>query len=304
MRYVRWNDNQAANTEAMMFSADVGNRRTLEKIDDLLVMMRVGQPFMTRLDEVQRKRSAVSGEGLAHHPACMSAQAHYILPQAIARFLKKIPDTRLEFFQGSRQNIFAQVDAGHADIAIGGDCGVNVHVAMLNCGTLHYSIIMRPSHALFKKAKPSLRDVTAYPIITHMFEPDGQWKLIDAFRKKGLNPNIVFRAADAEIAKAYVELGIGIAILAKISFDKNRDHTHHLGRIVGQLRRWPMRNAPAHAERDRERDARRHGFRNQTDSCVNDAHRIVYRPPWVSRLYYRLAHAHSSATAEYPDFLP
>ncbi len=156
--------------------------------------------------------------------ACTSTQARYVLPRTIDRFLKKFPDTQMEFFQGSRQDIFAKVDAGDADIAIGGDRGVNVqNVAMLDYGTLHYCIVMRPGHALLDKAKPLLRDVTAYPIITHMFEPDGKWKLIDVFRKKGLSPNIVFRAADAEIAKAYVELGIGIAILAKISFDKQRD---------------------------------------------------------------------------------
>jgi LysR family cys regulon transcriptional activator len=156
--------------------------------------------------------------------ACTSTQARYVLPRTIDRFIKRFPNTRLEFFQGSRLEIFAKVDGGEAVIAIGGDRGVAVHnVVMLNYGTLHYCIVARRDHPLLHKAKPTLREVAAYPIITHMFEPDGQWKLVDVFRKRGLTPNIAFRAADADIAKAYVELGIGIAILAKISFDKRRD---------------------------------------------------------------------------------
>jgi LysR family cys regulon transcriptional activator len=156
--------------------------------------------------------------------ACTSTQARYVLPSAIDRFMKKYPNARLEFFQGGRQQIFAKVDAGDADVAIGGDRGVSVHnVAMLPYGTLHYCIVTKPDHALQRKPRPTLREVASYPIITHMFEPDGQWKLIDVFEKKGLTPNIVFRTADADIAKAYVELGIGIAILASISFEKKRD---------------------------------------------------------------------------------
>jgi LysR family cys regulon transcriptional activator len=156
--------------------------------------------------------------------ACTATQARYVLPRTIDRFIKKYPDTRLEFFQGDRQQIFAKVDAGEADIAIGGDRGVSVtNVAMLHYDTLHYVIAAPPGHAILETERPTLRQIASHPIITHMFEPDGQWKLIDVFKRKGLTPKIAFRAADAEIAKAYVELGVGIAILASSSFEKKRD---------------------------------------------------------------------------------
>jgi LysR family cys regulon transcriptional activator len=156
--------------------------------------------------------------------ACTLAQARYVLPNVINRFMKRYPKARLEFFQGPRQEVFARVEAGDADIGIGGDRGVSSrNVTMLNYGTLHYKIVAKPDHPLLRIAKPTLRDVASYPIITHMFEPDGQWKLNDPFKKSGLTPNIVFRAADAEVSKAYVELGIGIAVLSSTSFEKKRD---------------------------------------------------------------------------------
>jgi LysR family cys regulon transcriptional activator len=156
--------------------------------------------------------------------ACTLVQSRYVLPSVIDCFMKRYPNARLEFFQGPRQQVFAKVEAGDADIGIGGDRGVLVHnVSMLNYGTLHYTIVAKPGHPLLRIQKPTLRDVASCPIITHMFEPDGQWKLIDVFKKEGLNPNIVFRAADADVSKAYAELGIGIAVLSSVSFDKKRD---------------------------------------------------------------------------------
>lgn len=156
--------------------------------------------------------------------ACTLVQARYVLPNTIDRFMKKYPNIRLEFFQGPRQDVFAKVEVGDADIAIGGQRGVATKsVAMLRYSALNHSIVAKRGHPLLRIAKPTLRDVVAYPIITHMFEPDGEWKLNNVFQDKGLRPNIVFRANDADITKAYAELGVGIAIMATVSFVRKKD---------------------------------------------------------------------------------
>jgi LysR family cys regulon transcriptional activator len=46
---------------------------------------------------------------------------------------------------------------------------------------------------------------------------------MEAFRKAGIKPKISLNAVDADICKTYVELGIGIAILADITVDPVRD---------------------------------------------------------------------------------
>jgi LysR family cys regulon transcriptional activator len=46
-----------------------------------------------------------------------------------------------------------------------------------------------------------------------------------AFEAKGLNPNVVLTALDADVIKTYVELGLGIGILAKMAFNPARDRT-------------------------------------------------------------------------------
>ena len=156
--------------------------------------------------------------------AAVQTQALYVLPGVVAAFAKRFPTVRLEFWQGNRQDVFRKVDVGEADLGLGTDSGRQFeNVTLMQYGVLDHSIVAPPDHPIFKRRKPTLRDVTKYPIITHAFDADRRWKLADIFEEQGLSPNIVFRATDASVCKAYVQLGIGIAILASVAFDKTKD---------------------------------------------------------------------------------
>ena len=49
--------------------------------------------------------------------------------------------------------------------------------------------------------------------------------MADAFAAAGLQPDIVLSAMDADVIKTYVELGMGVGIVASIAFDAERDRT-------------------------------------------------------------------------------
>ena len=44
-----------------------------------------------------------------------------------------------------------------------------------------------------------------------------------AFEVRSLNPHVVLTAQDSDVIKTYVELGLGVGILAKMAFDAKRD---------------------------------------------------------------------------------
>ena len=44
-----------------------------------------------------------------------------------------------------------------------------------------------------------------------------------AFENRGLKPHVVLSAQDSDVIKTYVELGLGVGILAKMAFDAKRD---------------------------------------------------------------------------------
>ena len=69
----------------------------------------------------------------------------------------------------------------------------------------------------------TLEDIAKHPIVTYVFGFTGRSKLDEAFVEKGLMPKVVFTAADADVIKTYVRLGLGIGIVARMAYDKEVD---------------------------------------------------------------------------------
>jgi len=69
----------------------------------------------------------------------------------------------------------------------------------------------------------TLEALAEYPIVTYVFGFTGRSKLDDAFVDKGLEPKVVFTAADADVIKTYVRLGMGVGIIAHMAVDPVED---------------------------------------------------------------------------------
>ncbi len=51
----------------------------------------------------------------------------------------------------------------------------------------------------------------------------GRTRIDDAFARAGVVPDIAISALDADVIKSYVELGLGVGIIAAMAFDMERD---------------------------------------------------------------------------------
>src|SRR4029453_11588997 len=99
-------------------------------------------------------------------------------------------------------------------------------------------VIVPHGHALVSEAAQgqvmSLQRLAAFPIITYEAGYTGRAHIDEAFRRHGLEPHLVLTAMDADVIKTYVELGLGVGIVASIAFDEERDqnlraiHAGHL----------------------------------------------------------------------------
>jgi len=69
----------------------------------------------------------------------------------------------------------------------------------------------------------TLEKLAEYPIVTYDFAFANRSLVEKAFENRGLQPNVVLTALDSDVIKTYVELGLGIGILAKMAFDPKRD---------------------------------------------------------------------------------
>lgn len=150
--------------------------------------------------------------------------ARYVLPKIIEKFIRKYPGIRLGLRQGNPEQICELLDAGEVDISVGPD---TVHefpsLAAIPCFPLERSVVAPAGHPVLKVRTLTLKEIARHPIITYDPAYSGRWKVMNAFRKAGIEPNIVFGAVDADVSKTYVELGLGIAILTTITFNKAQD---------------------------------------------------------------------------------
>ncbi|SFP72527.1 LysR family transcriptional regulator, cys regulon transcriptional activator [Nitrosomonas cryotolerans] len=156
--------------------------------------------------------------------ATTHTQARYALPPVIQRFTARYPKVKLILRQGSPTQISALVTSGEADIAIATE-GIELfhELVMLPCYQWNRCVIAPARHPLLKLKELTLEAISLYPIITYDHAFTGRSKVNQAFEAKGLTPNVVLTAIDADVIKTYVELGLGVGILAKMAFDSARD---------------------------------------------------------------------------------
>lgn len=156
--------------------------------------------------------------------ATTHTMARYVLPKIIEKFMKKYPAIRLGLRQGNPEQVCALLDAGEADIAIVADTVRPFPtLSAIPCFPLSRSIVAKVGHPILKVKHLTLHEIAKHPIITYDPAYSGRWKVMDAFKKAKIEPNVIFGAVDADVSKTYVELGIGIAILTTITFDKYHD---------------------------------------------------------------------------------
>lgn len=159
--------------------------------------------------------------------AATHTQARYALPAVVRDFRAVYPNVTLTLHQGSPKQIAAMLLSGEADVGIAteGLAGFEQLVA-LPCYRWSHSIVVPPGHPLLELGRPvALADLAKHPIITYELGYTGRAHVDEAFEKAGLKPDVVLSAMDADVIKTYVELGMGVGIVASIAFDAERDRT-------------------------------------------------------------------------------
>lgn len=167
--------------------------------------------------------------------AATHTQARYSLPAAIAEFKRRFPKVHLSILQGSPTQVAEMVMHDHADIAIATEAiSTYKELVSLPCFQWHHVAVMPADHPLLQRKLLSLEDLAQYPLITYEAAFAGRTKINEAFARRNLTPDVVLEAIDADVIKTYVELGLGVGIMADIAFNAERDK-HLRAMPVGHL---------------------------------------------------------------------
>ena len=150
--------------------------------------------------------------------------ARYVLPAVIRRFTERYPNVQLVMRQENESRVADLVSAGEADIGVTAQPR-EPHSDLLGlpCYALPRSVITRPGHALLRGGPLTLERIARYPLITFDASFAGGHKVLQAFAQAGLKPAVTMSAIDADVIKAYVALGLGVAVLPTICYSPGQD---------------------------------------------------------------------------------
>ena len=160
--------------------------------------------------------------------AATHSQARYALPPAVRDFSAMHPEVSLRMHQGSPKQVAELLLAGEADIGVATEALADYpELVALPSYQWTHCVIVPPDHALAEDAghgvSLTLERLAQFPIITYEPGFTGRSHIDDAFKRQGLSFNLVLSAMDADVIKTYVELGMGVGIIAGMAYDETRD---------------------------------------------------------------------------------
>ncbi|MRN38655.1 CysB family HTH-type transcriptional regulator [Neisseria sp. CCUG17229] len=158
--------------------------------------------------------------------ATTHTQARYALPHIVADFVKRYPRVNLTIKQGSPSAIAQMVSNGEADIAIITEkLDDHPELRKLNCYDWNHAVIVPKNHPLLDCRNPlSIEDLASFPLITYEFAFHSSSSIARAFTKAKLEqPEVALAAADTDVLKTYVKLGLGAGLMAKMAYDPQAD---------------------------------------------------------------------------------
>jgi len=159
--------------------------------------------------------------------ATTHTQCRYVLPPVISRFIERYPEVALHMHQGTPMQISRLAADGTADFAIATEAlELFKDLVMMPCYSWNRAVLVPRGHPLARLESQALthEQIARFPIVTYTFGFTGRSKLDDAFSSQDLKPRVVFTAADADVIKTYVRLGLGIGIVAKMAWDADVDN--------------------------------------------------------------------------------
>lgn len=156
--------------------------------------------------------------------ATTHTQARYALPQVVAKFRNEFPNVHLVLHQGSPAEIARMLVDGTADIGIATESLQSApELVSFPYYSWHHGVIVKAGHALEGEQNLTLDALAEWPLITYSEGFTGRAKIDKSFADAGIAPDVVLSALDADVIKAYVELGLGVGVVASMAFDATRD---------------------------------------------------------------------------------
>jgi LysR family cys regulon transcriptional activator len=185
----------------------------------------LAQEAMGRINDIRSISSTTEGEDSGTLTVAIShTQARYVLPETLGLFTRRHPNVTLTLRHANPRQIAEMLQAGEADLGVTTESDRTLrNLAFLTCRRFERVLIVPDGHPLLAVNDVTLADIAHYPLVAYEQAFTGRRLVERAFEQAGLSPKVALSAIDADVIKACVERGLGVAILSEVTFDAARD---------------------------------------------------------------------------------
>jgi DNA-binding transcriptional LysR family regulator len=222
----------AVSRQLQLFETELGSplfERRGKKLTDLTPL---GKRVMEETSTISQAKNNIkmiaadfldSNQGTIHI-ATTHTQAKYFLPVPIQRFRSKYPGVRIYMLQSSPEQLIDLLHHHKADVAICTEKVTDdVSLITKHCYEWHHAAVV-PQHHPLASGEITRERLATFPILTYSFGYTGRSMIENAFKEKGLELDVILAAADTDVIKTYVRLGLGVGLIAAMAYDKLYDH--------------------------------------------------------------------------------
>ncbi len=222
----------AVTRQLQLFESEIGSPLFERKGKRLVAMTPLGLRIMEEVNAIHQAKNNIqslasdyldSNHGVLHI-ATTHTQAKYFLPKPILHFREKYPGVRIYIDEASPEQLIDKLHTGKADIAI---CTEKVaddtYLMVKPCYEWFHSAIMPKEHPL-TQGEITLERLASFPILTYSLGFTGRSNIEMAFKNSTTALDIVLSAADTDVIKTYVRLGLGVGVIAGMAYDSNIDN--------------------------------------------------------------------------------
>ncbi len=152
-------------------------------------------------------------------------QARHVLPRAIAVIKREFPEVTVHLQPADEGDILPQLARGDADVAIISSSGTTPEggVAVPLFRWKRVVLVPRSHSFVSRKRAPTLRELSAHPLVSYASSQQPGSSLRRAFAQAGLDVKLAMTAVDADLIKTYVREGLGLGMLAEMAVDARVD---------------------------------------------------------------------------------
>lgn len=222
----------AVSRQLQLFEEELGSPLLTRRGKKLTGLTALGQRVLEQTLTIQQAKKNIqslaseyrNGDTGILHVATTHAQAKYFLPRPIQRFRSKYPGVKVYIVQSSPEHLIDFLHTDQADLAICTEKVAEDETLVIKpCYEWNHAVVVPKQHPL-ASGELTLERLASFPILTYSFGFTGRSNIEKAFEDPNLQLDVVLAAADTDVIKTYVRLGLGVGLIASMAYDPMADN--------------------------------------------------------------------------------